>query len=339
MYHRGQQVGFSNPESSYGGQYGEGDFYNCEEPEDPYTTQVDNQKRPGISFETLIKSRHAMAIMYILLSIGGLILVVLGEDKCTALSRQITDPTQQIGRTTTLAVSKDAGEICPQLVNALAMSIIGTGILLTTALRAGKQHFCDGIDLRKNSIMWIQFGFQAAMIFLVLLTVVGVVNVFELVFGTFLVAAQYCILWVADEINALYYTKRDLLDIDSKLEGMGYEFSDMDRIQSKYKDYFTTEIRLNLRPYIIALFFHLVIWSVAIVHLIHSLSGKSDVNVVYVIAFFIVSFFQLLVPVYIYNNIYPFCIPWFRQYRNMCFMIDITMFVSHVFLFVVFASV
>lgn len=304
-----------------------------------YDYDVAQYQVPGISMPKFVMIRNFISLAYMFLGLLSIYILGSSDDPCIKMSRQFTAPEETIGHAATRSVSRGAGEVCPVAVNMAAMFIAAFTMLGTTSVPCCNQIFIEGLDRRRNYLMWVPFGIQGAMIFMILLIFAGTIGFYELIYATIASMAIFGMFYIADEINAMAMVKRDLLDFNAK-KGTKYTQLDFER-STLFRDFFVQPHFTKPLPQIVGCILHALMWIFAYMQFVQSITSKNDLSATYVTSFVLVSFIQMAIPFFVMFYTYADHVPgppgrWFRQYRNMCITIDIAMFFCHLFLSITF---
>lgn len=297
-----------------------------------YSNIILRNELPGAPLPFIILMRRVFGGFYLLMGIIGLIVFFTGTDTCTKLSRQITAPNEQVGRTDEVAISKSSVEICPPLANAVTMLIVGIIMTVTSFLTNFRIYLCNGMNKHDNTILWSQMAFQGAMIVATVFPLAGIVNVYELIFATALSGAEFRVLWMFGEVNSAYFCKRDFMKLDRLY---GTQFSDEVKMRSEYGSWLTTKFNLWEGPFWTAVIMHSFIWIVGLIHLIQSETAKNAKTeagfvVLFIVVFILITFLLVAYALYLFD------IKWFAQYRNLNLFFDSVLFFVHFTIFFTF---
>lgn len=293
-----------------------------------YETEVDRNMNPGVSEVYVIMIRRLLAVLYFIMGVGQMAAYLMSDDQCLKLSRQVTDPDDVVGRTNTVGVSKSAGPWCPPFVNALAMLASSLFMVATSSLPYLSRRYIGSMDMFTNSWHWVQLTVQGAAIVAIVLPLVGVINVFELIFATLLTGSMYVVFSLSDELNASCFAHREWSKIENRI---GNKYTSAQKAGGRFRSYLQATISFWSRLHWFGLFLYAAIWGVSLYHAGQSISSRK-VDAGFVAIFFIVAIFQMAVPIVKMLFVYecgPFC-----KNRTCCLILDVTHLFSFLVIFI-----
>lgn len=300
-----------------------------------YSQYMSSLDMPGVSHVASTRLRRLFAVLYAMMGLAGVIWAATGKSGCTRLSGQVTAPNERIGRTNVVGVSESGGSICPPFVNAIAMLIVGMGLMVLTMMPDLREAYCASVDCHQNGIMWVQLIFQAAMIVLAVFPLAGVVNTMELVAWTFLAGLLYSVMWMGYRLNSGYFNKRDFLKLDRDNDrGFSKDVKD----ESTYGSWFRARFYFYKQPYITVAIGTALLWIMGCIHMFESINAPGTRTVPgLVVLFFLICF--IMVVAALASAAYVYEVRWFDQYRNFCLSMDVFFFTAHCAIFVTFLIV
>lgn len=242
--------------------------------------------------------RITFGLLYLFVGIGAFIVFFASDEKCLKLSRQVTAPGQDIGRANTVGVSKSAGPICAPAINASIMLVSAAWMLSTGLIESRYRALMISIYNETNGLHWLQLAVQGSFIILVILTMVGAINVFEVALAPVVVLSSYIFFAASDNRNAGWALHRAVKKSDERLATtpLGKSYTAAEKAGTFEGRLLMGNFEFWGMAYFSGILTHAAVWIISLIHFIQSY-GTHNLETGFVTAFIIVSLLQQLIPI------------------------------------------
>jgi hypothetical protein len=274
------------------------------------------------TFEFILTTKKNTAVVLIFSGVIGLIVSFFFDTATTIISRQVPADGDNVGELTSTPISKQAGQISPiRTISVFAfLSGLVTFVIATKYFTEYRAQIQDHYVAR---IAYYTAVTQSTVIFMTILPLTSVINVYELTFAVMLTFAEYMMYIYSDIINVQPSNNWDIYDASNEMEKTAERSAA--QVVSKHKQGLFIIMEYNYEPLICGIIIHCVLYVVIFYHLAETLGAKTyDIAPIYTASVIITSFLQMLIPMLkLCSMIRPTFMKKLYNYKTYVFLVEL----------------